>query len=206
MANLFDPITIGDITLKNRIVMAPLTRARAVGGARVPNALMARYYEQRASAGLILSEATAVTPQGVGYADTPGLWSDEQVEGWKQVTAAVHKGRRRDLRPAVARGPHLRSEFPQRRHAGIGQRHRRQGPRQPAASPSAPILCRARSTPKSWPASWPPTSRAPRTPRKPASTAWKSTAPTAICSTNSCRTKPTSAPTTTAARLKTAPA
>jgi 2,4-dienoyl-CoA reductase-like NADH-dependent reductase (Old Yellow Enzyme family) len=91
MANLFDPITIGDITLKNRIVMAPLTRARAVGGARVPNALMAKYYEQRASAGLILSEATAVTPQGVGYADTPGLWSDEQVEGWKQVTAAVHK-------------------------------------------------------------------------------------------------------------------
>jgi 2,4-dienoyl-CoA reductase-like NADH-dependent reductase (Old Yellow Enzyme family) len=91
MANLFDPITIGDITLKNRIVMAPLTRARAVGGARVPNALMAKYYEQRASAGLILSEATAVTPQGVGYADTPGLWSDEQVEGWKQVTDAVHK-------------------------------------------------------------------------------------------------------------------
>ena len=91
MANLFDPLTIGDITLKNRIVMAPLTRARAVGGARVPNALMAKYYEQRATAGLILSEATAVTPQGVGYADTPGLWSDEQVEGWKQVTEAVHK-------------------------------------------------------------------------------------------------------------------
>ena len=91
MANLFDPITIGDITLKNRIVMAPLTRARAVGGARVPNALMAKYYEQRASAGLILSEATSVTPQGVGYADTPGLWSDEQVEGWKLVTEAVHQ-------------------------------------------------------------------------------------------------------------------
>nr|WP_315398820.1 alkene reductase [uncultured Duganella sp.] len=91
MANLFDPITIGELTLKNRIVMAPLTRARAIGGARVPNALMAKYYEQRASAGLILSEATSVTPQGVGYADTPGLWSDEQVEGWKEVTAAVHK-------------------------------------------------------------------------------------------------------------------
>jgi 2,4-dienoyl-CoA reductase-like NADH-dependent reductase (Old Yellow Enzyme family) len=89
MPTLFDPITIGDITLKNRVVMAPLTRSRASTG-RVPNALMARYYEQRASAGLILSEATAVTPQGVGYADTPGLWSDEQVEGWKQVTAAVH--------------------------------------------------------------------------------------------------------------------
>lgn len=90
MPTLFDPITIGDLTLKNRVVMAPLTRARAVGGGRVPNALMAHYYEQRATAGLILSEATAVTPQGVGYADTPGLWSDEQVEGWKQVTAAVH--------------------------------------------------------------------------------------------------------------------
>ncbi|MBP1204652.1 2,4-dienoyl-CoA reductase-like NADH-dependent reductase (Old Yellow Enzyme family) [Duganella sp. 1411] len=90
MANLFDPITIGDLTLKNRVIMAPLTRARAIGGARVPNALMAKYYEQRASAGLILSEATSVTPQGVGYADTPGLWSDEQVEGWKEVTAAVH--------------------------------------------------------------------------------------------------------------------
>jgi len=90
MPTLFDPITIGDLTLKNRVIMAPLTRARAIGGGRVPNALMAQYYGQRASAGLILSEATAVTPQGVGYADTPGLWSDEQVEGWKQVTAAVH--------------------------------------------------------------------------------------------------------------------
>ncbi|HEX8404470.1 MAG TPA: alkene reductase, partial [Duganella sp.] len=90
MADLFDPITIGDLTLKNRIIMAPLTRARAIGGARVPNALMAKYYEQRATAGLILSEATSVSPQGVGYADTPGLWSDEQVEGWKEVTAAVH--------------------------------------------------------------------------------------------------------------------
>ncbi|MET0266667.1 MAG: alkene reductase [Duganella sp.] len=91
MAAIFDPITVGDLTLKNRIIMAPLTRARAIGGGRVPNALMAEYYQQRASAGLILSEATSVTPQGVGYVDTPGLWSDQQVEGWKQVTAAVHK-------------------------------------------------------------------------------------------------------------------
>ncbi|GGI52897.1 alkene reductase [Oxalicibacterium solurbis] len=87
---LFTPIRIGDLELPNRIIMAPLTRSRAVGGGRVPNALMAQYYEQRASAGLILSEATAVTPQGVGYADTPGIWSDEQVEGWKLVTDAVH--------------------------------------------------------------------------------------------------------------------
>ena len=91
MTTLFDPITIGDLQLPNRIIMAPLTRSRAVGGGRVPNELMAEYYVQRASAGLILSEATAVTPQGVGYADTPGIWSDEQVAGWKQVTDAVHQ-------------------------------------------------------------------------------------------------------------------
>ncbi|XLZ71821.1 alkene reductase [Massilia sp. SR12] len=90
MSTLFDPITIGALQLKNRVIMAPLTRARAVGGKRVPNALMAEYYAQRASAGLILSEATSVTPQGVGYENTPGIWSDEQVEGWKLVTEAVH--------------------------------------------------------------------------------------------------------------------
>jgi 2,4-dienoyl-CoA reductase-like NADH-dependent reductase (Old Yellow Enzyme family) len=69
--------------------MAPLTRARA-GAERIPNALMAQYYVQRASAGLIISEATAVTPMGVGYADTPGIWSPAQIEGWKLVTGAVH--------------------------------------------------------------------------------------------------------------------
>ena len=91
MTTLFDPIKIGAFELPNRIIMAPLTRARAVGPGRVPNALMAEYYAQRASAGLILSEATSVTPMGVGYADTPGIWSEEQVEGWKQVTKAVHE-------------------------------------------------------------------------------------------------------------------
>jgi 2,4-dienoyl-CoA reductase-like NADH-dependent reductase (Old Yellow Enzyme family) len=89
MPNLFDPLQVGALTLRNRIIMAPLTRQRA-GSARVPNALMAKYYADRAAAGLILSEATSVTPQGVGYADTPGIWSDEQVEGWKLVTKAVH--------------------------------------------------------------------------------------------------------------------
>jgi 2,4-dienoyl-CoA reductase-like NADH-dependent reductase (Old Yellow Enzyme family) len=89
MPTLFDPLHVGDLTLANRIVMAPLTRQRA-GDVRIPNALMAQYYEERASAGLILSEATAVTPQGVGYAATPGIWSQEQVEGWKLVTNAVH--------------------------------------------------------------------------------------------------------------------
>ena len=91
MTTMFDPIKVGALEWPNRIVMAPLTRSRAIGAARVPNALMAEYYVQRASAGLILSEATSVTPMGVGYADTPGIWSDEQVEGWKIVTEAVHK-------------------------------------------------------------------------------------------------------------------
>jgi 2,4-dienoyl-CoA reductase-like NADH-dependent reductase (Old Yellow Enzyme family) len=90
MPGLFDPITVGDLDLPNRIFMAPLTRCRASGGRRVPNALMAEYYAQRASAGLILTEATSVTPMGVGYPDTPGIWSTEQVEGWKVVTDAVH--------------------------------------------------------------------------------------------------------------------
>lgn len=87
---LFDPLQLGSLTLKNRVVMAPLTRCRASAG-RVPNALMADYYRQRASAGLILSEATSVTPMGVGYPDTPGIWSDEQVQGWKLITEAVHQ-------------------------------------------------------------------------------------------------------------------
>lgn len=89
MSNLFEPVRIGEVQLPNRIVMAPLTRCRASAG-RVPNALMAEYYAQRAGAGLILSEATCVTPMGVGYPDTPGIWSDEQVAGWKLVTRAVH--------------------------------------------------------------------------------------------------------------------
>ena len=90
MPSLFDPIIVGDLQLKNRIWMAPLTRCRAVGGGRVPNDLMVEYYAQRASAGLILTEATCVTPMGVGYPDTPGIWSDEQVAGWSKVTRAVH--------------------------------------------------------------------------------------------------------------------
>lgn len=86
---LLTPVRIGAWELPNRVVMAPLTRQRSSPG-RVPNALMAEYYRQRAGAGLILSEATSISPQGVGYADSPGIWSDEQVEGWKLVTKAVH--------------------------------------------------------------------------------------------------------------------
>lgn len=90
MPTLFDPIQIGDLQLPNRMIMAPLTRCRASAG-RVPTDMMAEYYAQRASAGLIISEATSVTPMGVGYPDTPGIWSGHQVEGWKKVTDAVHK-------------------------------------------------------------------------------------------------------------------
>lgn len=89
MSRLFEQLQVGDLLLPNRFIMAPLTRCRADPG-RVPNDLMASYYAQRASAGLILSEATAVTPMGVGYPDTPGIWSDAQVAGWKKVTGAVH--------------------------------------------------------------------------------------------------------------------
>ncbi|MBX2988343.1 MAG: alkene reductase [Bdellovibrionaceae bacterium] len=90
MPTLFDPVRLGDLQLPNRIVMAPLTRSRA-GQERIPNDLMAQYYKQRATAGLIISEATSVEPMGVGYEGTPGIWSREQVEGWKKVTRAVHE-------------------------------------------------------------------------------------------------------------------
>ncbi len=90
MPSLFDPLRLGDLTLANRIVMAPLTRARA-GTSRIPNELMVEYYRQRAGFGLILTEATVVCAQGIGYAATPGIWSSEQVAGWQKVTRAVHE-------------------------------------------------------------------------------------------------------------------
>lgn len=90
MSVLFEPLKLGDIELPNRIVMAPLTRCRASAG-RVPNALMAEYYTQRAGAGLILSEATSVCAQGVGYPDTPGIWSERHVQGWAAITRSVHQ-------------------------------------------------------------------------------------------------------------------
>ncbi|MEX1049385.1 MAG: alkene reductase [Akkermansiaceae bacterium] len=88
--SLFKPLKAGAFDFPNRVVMAPLTRCRASAG-RVPNALMAEYYAQRASFGMILSEATSISPMGVGYPNTPGIWSAEQVEGWKLVTRAVHQ-------------------------------------------------------------------------------------------------------------------
>ena len=90
MPTLFDPLKLGALALPNRILMAPLTRSRAIPDTRVPTPLQRDYYVQRAGAGLIFSEATSVTPMGVGYAATPGIWSLEQTEGWRKVTDAVH--------------------------------------------------------------------------------------------------------------------
>lgn len=90
MSTLFQPLMAGELKLPNRVVMSPLTRCRAVEQ-RVPNALMAEYYRQRASAGLIITEATSVTPMGVGYPDTPGCWSEDQTAGWKNIVETVHR-------------------------------------------------------------------------------------------------------------------
>ncbi|RDH86964.1 MAG: alkene reductase [endosymbiont of Escarpia spicata] len=87
--DLFTPLTLGGLTLPNRIVMAPMTRNRA-GEGNVPTALNAKYYTQRAAAGLIITEASQISPEAVGYPATPGIHSDEQVAGWRQVTDAVH--------------------------------------------------------------------------------------------------------------------
>ncbi len=90
MSRLFDPLPLGPNTLPNRIVMAPMTRARSTPPGDVPNALMAEYYAQRTSAGLIVSEATWIAPQGKGYSFTPGIHTEAQVAGWRRVTDAVH--------------------------------------------------------------------------------------------------------------------
>src|SRR5438309_10933912 len=89
MPTLLDPVTIGSLELPNRILMAPLTRARS-NREGVPNELMAAYYAQRAGAGLIISEATGISREGLGWPNAPGLWNDAQVDGWKAVTSAVH--------------------------------------------------------------------------------------------------------------------
>jgi N-ethylmaleimide reductase len=87
---LFTPTRMGHLDLPNRIVMAPLTRMRAHPTHHIPTELQAEYYAQRALAGLIVAEATAISPDGFGWADTPGFWNAEQVRGWPRVTEAVH--------------------------------------------------------------------------------------------------------------------
>lgn len=89
MAELNSTLQVGDFTIKNRLVLAPLTRARS-GAQRIPNDLMVEYYQQRANAGLIITEATVISPKAVGYANTPGLWSQEQAQAWHKIVDAVH--------------------------------------------------------------------------------------------------------------------
>lgn len=121
MPSLFDPFQLGALRLPNRIVMAPLTRNRAPDA--IPTPLMAQYYAQRASAGLLISEATAITQQGQGYADVPGLYGTEQLDGWKQVTQAVHQ-----------RGGRI---FTQLWHVGRVSHVELQADAQPPVAPSA---------------------------------------------------------------------
>ncbi|MBV6625999.1 MAG: alkene reductase [Rivularia sp. (in: Bacteria)] len=90
VSSLFQPLQVGAVKLRNRLVMAPLTRGRA-GKERIPNQLMQEYYTQRASAGLIISEATQISEQAAGWSETPGIHNQEQVEGWQKITEAVHQ-------------------------------------------------------------------------------------------------------------------
>jgi len=122
-ASLFSPLTLGDLTLSNRIVMAPLTRNRALVDGDVPHALNVEYYRQRASAGLIITEGTQISPEGKGYIQTPGIYSPAQVDGWRKVTDAVH-----------AKGGHI---FAQLWHVGRISHTSLQPNGQPPVAPSA---------------------------------------------------------------------
>ena len=122
MPALFDPIRLGAIEAPNRIFMAPLTRGRATRE-HVPTPLMAEYYAQRASAGLIITEATGISREGLGWAYAPGLWTAEQTEGWRPVTEAVHKAGGRIVAQTLAHGPHRAPELSRRRAAGLRLRH-----------------------------------------------------------------------------------
>ncbi len=119
MASLSDPIQIGDIALPNRVIMSPLTRLRGTPD-HIPTQLMIEYYTQRAGAGLIISEGIPVVPQGVGYANVPGIWSPQQVEAWKLVTSSVHNAGG-SLRHALHAGTSVRRDdgFKRRRVRGV---------------------------------------------------------------------------------------
>ncbi|MGY3412213.1 hypothetical protein ACVWZV_008326 [Bradyrhizobium sp. GM5.1] len=202
---LFETYKLGPITLANRFVMAPLTRNRAVPGTFVPGALAADYYAQRASAGLLITEASQVSQQGQGYQDTPGIYSKDQVAGWRKVTDQVHQrgGKVFIQLWHVGRISHVdlqaNGAAPVAPSAITAPRAR---PSSTALSPTSPSPVRSNS-PKFQGSST--ISGAPRRMRsKPASMASRSTAPTAICSNNSPRTAPTSVPTPMAAPLKTA--
>ena len=203
---LFEPYKLGPITLPNRLVMAPLTRNRAVPPGMVPSPLAIDYYGQRASAGLLITEASQVSQQGQGYQDTPGIYSKEQVAGWRKVTDRVHEKRRAHLHPDLACRPRLaRLAAAGWRQAGgaVARSAPRARPSSTAPSPTSPS--RARWSFRKFPGSSRTSSAAPRMRWRPASTASRFTAPTAICWISSPRTAPTSAPMPMADRSRTAP-
>jgi 2,4-dienoyl-CoA reductase-like NADH-dependent reductase (Old Yellow Enzyme family) len=200
MANLLDPIKMGDLQLPNRIIMAPLTRCRADAG-RVPSEMMVEYYRQRASAGLIITEATSVSPMGVGYPETPGIWSDKQVNGWQKVTTAVHEAGGRIMLQLWHVGrisdPHyLDGALPVAPSAIAANGHvSLLRPKKAFVTPRAlrlPLLSKR-------------TGGGLKMRKKPALMAWKFMALTVICWISFCRTAVISALTTMAAVLKTAP-
>jgi hypothetical protein len=208
---LFTPLQVGAVTLNNRIAMAPLTRLRNTEPGDVPTDLSVQYYTQRASAGLIIAEGTHISRTAKGYAGAPGIYSEEQVAAWGKVNASVHAaggktalqlwhtGRisHRSLQPdgeAPVAPSAIRAE-------AIPMCASRM-----AAWPACPAMSRAHWKSPSWKTFWKTTAAPPTTPAAPVSTWWKSTVPTAICWTSSCRRKPMCAPMPTAAAWKTAPA
>ena len=200
---LLQSFNMHDLTLPNRVVMAPMTRSRA-GENRIPNALMAEYYSQRASAGLIITEATTISPQANGWNQSPGIYTDEMVDGWKLVTDAVHAQGGRVFLQLWHMGRASHSDF----HDGD----------LPVAPSAVAISGDGIHTPDGQKSSmrfrelWKPTrfQRSLRTIAKRRSvrlrqdsTASKSIRPTAICLTSFCNQKPTTERTSTAAALKT---
>ncbi len=137
---LFSPYTLGRIELKNRVVMAPMTRNRSIGN--TPGELVATYYAQRAEAGLIVTEGTSPAPEGLGYARIPGLFSAEQVAGWKGVTAAAHQAGSRIFVQLMHTG---RVGHPANLPSGRGCSALRPSPRRARSSPTqrgwCPIPC-----------------------------------------------------------------
>ena len=204
MTTLFSPIKFGAITAPNRIFMAPLTRCRA-DAEHVPDALMAEYYAQRASAGLIIAEATMAMEGNSAFWTEPGIYSAAQVAGWKLVTDAVHAaGGRiflqiwhggRACHPLLNDGAQPVAPSP---IAITGDEVHTPEGKKPYVDPARAARRRTARHRRRIPQG-----RA-RTPRRPASTASRCTAPTATCSTSSCATAPTSAAAPTAARSKTA--
>jgi NADH:flavin oxidoreductase / NADH oxidase family len=205
---LFTPLQLGAVTLKHRVVMAPLTRSRSMQPGDIPGDLMAEYYTQRTSeGGFIISEATSISITGRGWLGAPGLYSEQQVAGWSKITSAVHaKGSRmfsqlwhtgRSSHVEMTDGPMPVSASV---NPSIGRILHTSSPPPPAGSHHRRI---ARSISRRFPASSMTTGKPPRARKRPVSTASNCTAPTAICRTSSCRTAATSARIPTAVRSKT---